>query len=69
MKQSEMSLKMKKEQVISILLTAAISVGSGIVSGSVIVTTLKNDVTWIKNRLNDQEVRIRDLERRTFHNT
>lgn len=33
--------KNEKEQVISILLTAAISVGSGIVSGSVIVTTLK----------------------------
>lgn len=57
---------MKKEQVISFILTAVISITTGMVSGAVTVTTLKNDVYWIKTKLNDQEIRIRRLESRNF---
>ncbi len=66
MKQSEMNLKMKKEQIISFVLAAAISITTGMVSGTVTVTTLKNDVNWIKTRLSDHEMRIRDLEQRSL---
>ncbi len=66
MKQSEMNLKMKKEQIISLVLTGAISITTGMVSGIVTVTTLKNDVNWIKSRLNDHEMRIRVLEKKGF---
>ena len=57
---------MQKEQVISFILTAVISITTGMVSGTVTVTTLKNDVYWIKTKLNDQEIRIRRLESRSF---
>lgn len=57
---------MQKEQIISFILTAAISITTGMVSGTVTVTTLKNDVYWIKTKLNDQEIRIRRLESRSL---
>ncbi|MGF1901073.1 hypothetical protein [Aliivibrio sifiae] len=57
---------MKKEQIISFVLAAAISITTGMVSGTVTVTTLKNDVNWIKTRLSDHEMRIRDLEQRSL---
>jgi tryptophan synthase alpha subunit len=53
---------MSKEQLATIVLTVLISVVTGIVSGSVVVTRIESDVKWITLDIRDHESRIRALE-------
>ncbi|MCC4796992.1 hypothetical protein [Enterovibrio norvegicus] len=46
-----------------ILETLAISLGTGLASSLATIAALKTDVRWIKNVQDDQEMRIRELER------
>lgn len=57
---------MSKEQAISLILTVLISLTTGVVSGVVTVSALKTDVSWIKVRLSDHEMRLRELEKITY---
>lgn len=55
---------MSKETLLTIIFTVLISITTGIVSGSVVVTKVQTDLGWVMKDLTDHELRIRELEKR-----
>lgn len=54
---------MNKEQALTVIFTVLISITTGFVTGSVIVTKIETNLSWVMNDLTDHEIRIRELEK------